>query len=76
MGYHHVRDGGVTFVPRFGSALNLNPHLPILFSRQGVQDLRPDPLTTPRAYPKAVECLTTDRKVLPRSSHANTFAVY
>ena len=30
LGYHHVRGGGVTFVQRFGSALNLNPPLHIL----------------------------------------------
>jgi hypothetical protein len=30
LGYRHARVGGVTFVPRFGSALNTNPHLHIL----------------------------------------------
>jgi hypothetical protein len=32
LGHRHVRCGGVTFVQRFGSALNLNPHLHILIT--------------------------------------------
>jgi hypothetical protein len=41
LGYRHARSGGVTCVQRFGSALNLNPHLHILML-DGVYVSHPD----------------------------------
>jgi hypothetical protein len=41
LGYDHARCGGVTFVQRFGSALNCNPHLHILML-DGVYVPHPD----------------------------------